>query len=456
MTATPNGDLEKLITEAGVSHKRLAYRLNELFRAEGTDSQYTHTSVANWCRRGMTPKWPAPRHLCTVLAEALGRPVGLTEIGMDNPERSAQSIGLAFPRAQQQALTEASLYWRSVNRRNFLTAAPYAASAFSEPVTRWLVSPHEPMQPSSGVTTVGRAHIAELRAAAEDARTWDSRFGGAAWKSHSLTEFLQARVAPLLQARYSEQSGRELFSVAAEIARLAGWTAFDSGRQQVAQRHYIQALRLAKAGGDTHLGSYVLTTMAMQALMRGFASQAIDMAQGAYERVPEADPRVRGFAKLIEARAHAREGDARSACDCLTVAERLQQRGQTEGSGERTWIDFFTRQRIVTDAVEIFRDLGRPKSTFAWHTLGAMPGEAFARSRSIRLSALATSHAQQGDLDASLRLGHESLRLVSQLQTRRGLDYIKIFTGALRPWHREKAVTSYIDRVRNLESSLPG
>ncbi len=83
-----------------------------------------------------------------------------------------------------------------------------------------------------------------------------------------------------------------------------------------------------------------------------------------------------------------------------------------------------------------------------------MPGEAFARSRSIRLSVLATSHAQEGDLDASLRLGHESLRLVSQLQTRRGLEYIKIYTASLRPWHREKAVTSYMDRVRSLESNL--
>ncbi|MFD9729750.1 hypothetical protein [Streptomyces sp. NPDC059072] len=192
--------------------------------------------------------------------------------------------------------------------------------------------------------------------------------------------------------------------------------------------------------------------MAMQALMRGFPSQAIDMAQGAFERVPGADPRVLGFAKLIEARAHARAGDARSASAALATAERLEQQGAAEGAGERAWIEFFNRQRIVTDATEIFRDLGRPKSTFAWHALGSMPGDAFARSRGIRLSVLATAHAQQGDWEAGLTLGRESLRLFKRLQTVRGGDYIKIFAGSLHQWRHEKPVAAYLAEARTLTS----
>lgn len=49
----------------------------------------------------------------------------------------------------------------------------------------------------------------------------------------------------------------------------------------MAQWHFIQALRLARAGGDVQLGCYVPTTTAMQSLMRGFASEAVDMAQSA-------------------------------------------------------------------------------------------------------------------------------------------------------------------------------
>ncbi|MFE2322596.1 sporulation protein [Streptomyces sp. NPDC059385] len=450
-----NAHLETLISEAGISHKRLAHRLNQICSSHGLSTDYTHTSVANWCRRGMKPKWPVPRYICTVLTESLGRPVDLADIGMESAN-SDHTVGLGFPREQQHALAEATSYWSALNRRDFLATAPFAVAAFSEPVTRWLISPTEPVARLNGRTTVERAHIEELRQAADAARAWDSRFGGAAWKSQSLTEYLYERVTPLLRATYTERDGRDLFSVTAEMARLAGWTAFDAGQHQTAQRHYIQALRLAKAAGDVHLGSYVLTTMAMQALMRGFPSQAIDMAQGAFERVPGADPRVLGFAKLIEARAHARAGDARSASAALATAERLEQQGAAEGAGERAWIEFFNRQRIVTDATEIFRDLGRPKSTFAWHALGSMPGDAFARSRGIRLSVLATAHAQQGDWEAGLALGRESLRLFTRLQTVRGGDYIKIFAGSLHPWRHEKPVAAYLAEAKTLTSRRAG
>ncbi|MFH9613802.1 sporulation protein [Streptomyces pratensis] len=458
-----------------MSRKGFAYRLNQLCAERGIQSDYTHTSVANWCRRGMRPRWPVPDLICVVLAEQLGRPVGLADTGMQGFGGSGRAggedlgAGLRFPREQREALSEMSTYWNALNRRNFLAAAPFAASAFSDPVTRWLVSPTEPAasglvaQPAAesllapgGRLTVGRTHIEELREVAESARRWDSRFGGAAMKSRSITSYLDERVAPLLRGRYSAAIGSELFSVTAEMARLAGWTAFDAGEHQAAQRHYIQALRLARAGGNEDLGAYILTTMAMQALMRGFSSQAIDMAQGAHERVPGADPRVRGFAKLIEARAHARAGDARAAADCLALSERLQEHAGDAGSGgsELAWIDFFTRQRIVTDAVELFRDLGNPRAVFTWQAQGSMPGDAFARSRGIRLSMLASAHAQRGDLDQSLRLGRESLGLFSRLQSVRGVDYLGLYARSLQRWQREPAVVSYLEDVRTLGRSL--
>ncbi|NUS11286.1 MAG: sporulation protein [Streptomyces sp.] len=442
-----NERLQQIIAEAGISHKRIAFRLNSLCKERGVPGEYTHTSVANWCRRGMHPRPPIPELLCTVVAEGLGRPVDLVEIGMEWYGRTNPDVGLAFPRDQREALKEAQSYWSTLNRRDFLTSAPFAISAFTEPVTRWLVRPTEPLLTGSGRVSVGAAHIAELREAADSARIWDSRFGGSGLKSRSLTAFLYERVTPLLRGTYSTNVGRELFSVTAEMARLAGWTAFDAGRQHAAQRHYIQALRLAKAAGDASLGSYVLSTMAMQALMRGFTSQAIDMAQGAYERVPSADPRVLGFAKLVEARGHARARDGRSASTCLSQAEALQQRGDGTAS-EITWIDFFTRQRIVTDAAEIFRDLSNPRATLAWHAMGEMPTEAFARSHAIRLSVLASAHAQQGDLEHSLKLGRKSLRLFTRLQTVRGIDYIRIYTKTLEPWRRENSVAQYMGEVR--------
>ncbi|MET8573111.1 hypothetical protein [Streptomyces sp. NPDC004783] len=83
-----------------------------------------------------------------------------------------------------------------------------------------------------------------------------------------------------------------------------------------------------------------------------------------------------------------------------------------------------------------------------------MPGDAYARSRGIRLSVLATAYAQAGELDCSLRLGGESLRLFGRPQSVCGLNYLKIYTDSLAPWRREPAVGAYLNDVRHLASQL--
>ncbi|MFI1012797.1 hypothetical protein [Streptomyces sp. NPDC020965] len=136
-----------------------------------------------------------------------------------------------------------------MNRRDFLTGSGFATSAFTTPVPRWLVAPADEVADHPGGVQVGRADLDELRDAADDARRWDSKYGGGSWKADSVTVCRQERAAPLLRGSFTDAVGRDLFSVTSELSRLAGWTAFDVGRHDVAQRHFIQALRLARAGG---------------------------------------------------------------------------------------------------------------------------------------------------------------------------------------------------------------
>lgn len=93
-TRPPNADLARLIEAGGASHKSLALRVNQLAHAAGTKTDYSHTSVANWCRRGMMPKRPVPRLLARALSERLGRPVNLADIGMGEAETIGASVGL--------------------------------------------------------------------------------------------------------------------------------------------------------------------------------------------------------------------------------------------------------------------------------------------------------------------------------------------------------------------------
>lgn len=115
---------------------------------------------------------------------------------------------------------------------------------------------------------VGHADAAKLREAAQEARRWDSKYGGGDWRSSMVPECLRVEAAPLLLASYSDAVGRALFGATAELTRLAGWMAFDTGQHEAAQRYYIQALRLARAAGDVPLGGYVLASMSLQAAYR--------------------------------------------------------------------------------------------------------------------------------------------------------------------------------------------
>ncbi len=362
------------------------------------------------------------------------------------------NVGLDFPRDPADAVGVATSFWSSVNRRGFLTtgASGFAVSAFTTPVTRWLVTPADESAHHSGGHRVGRADLDELREAADDARRWDSKYGGGNWKAGSVTACLQERAAPLLQGSFSDRVGRELFSVTGELSRLAGWTAFDVGEHHTAQRHFIQALRLARAGGDVQLGCYVLTTMAMQSLLRGFAGEAVDMAQGAFARAKgQAVPRVLAFTKLIEARAHAREVNAKAASGALAASESLLEQARDNSGDEPTWIDFYHHARLSADAAEIFRDLKNPKAALAWNQqAAAMPSGAFTRSVGMRLAIVGTAHLQARDLDHGLALGHRSVDILTRVQSSRALDYVREFNVALTPWRRDPTVRDFIQRTR--------
>ncbi|MEV0915255.1 sporulation protein [Streptomyces sp. NPDC049967] len=448
----PNADLARLIEGCGASHKSLAHRINQLAQQAGTATDYSHTSVANWCRRGMTPKWPVPELLAQAIGERLGRCVGLAEIGMADAQTPDANVGLDFPRDPADAVRVATSFWSSVNRRDFLAtgASGFAVSAFAAPVTRWLVTPADETAGHRGGGQVGRADLDELREAADDARRWDSRYGGGNWKANSVTTCLQERAAPLLRGSFADGVGRELFSVTAELSRLAGWTAFDVGQHDVAQRHFIQALRLARAGGDVQLGCYVLTTMAMQSLLRGFAGEAVDMAQGAFERAKgRAVPRVLAFTKLIEARAHARENDPKAASRALAASEGLLEQAKDAGGDEPAWIDFYHHARLSADAAEVFRDLRNPKAALAWNQrAAAMPPGVFTRSVGMRLAIVGTAHLQARDLGLGLELGNRSVDILARVRSSRALDYVREFSTALAPWRREPAVRDFIHRTR--------
>ncbi|MFD7551438.1 sporulation protein [Streptomyces sp. NPDC059816] len=439
----PNTPLARLLDTAAISRKALATRVNHLSALAGTPTAYTHSSVANWLG-GMSPRPPAPTLIAAVLTAHLGRPVHLDEIGMGAPNAARPDLGLEFPRDPDDALAYVTHYWSSVERRRLL-AAPFAISAYTSPTVRWITTPadHSPQRSGEG-RRVGRADVEHLWAEADRARSADARYGGG-----SVTAVLDClkRAMPLLHGTYTAEVGRDLFAATAELARVAGWAAVDMGEHATGQRHLIQALRLARAGGDVDTGAYVLSTMALQSFLRGHLTEAIDMADAAHERARNGAPRVRAFALMASAHAHGRAGNAREASTAIATAENLIDRIHPH-TRDPAWLGYLNTERIASDASEIFRDLGQPKVALRWSNRAApMPADIRTRSVGLRTAVEATAHAQLRDLDQGLATADRALDILSGVRSTRARDYLRDVADALRPWSREPRVADFLHRA---------
>ncbi|MBC9727871.1 MFS transporter [Streptomyces sp. TRM68367] len=462
----PNEKLGTVLALAGISNAGLARRVNDLGAQRGLTLRYDKTSVARWVSKGMVPQGAAPHLIAAAIGQKLGRPVPLHEIGLADAD-PAPEVGLAFPRDVGQAVRSATeLYRLDLAGRRAGTggiwqslAGSFAVSAYATPASRWLITPADssvareasPSDGSGAPLKVGHSDVQKLREAAEDARRWDSKYGGGDWRSSMVPECLRVEAAPLLLGSYSDEVGRALFGAAAELTRLAGWMAFDTGQQEAAQRYYIQALRLARAAADVPLGGYVLASMSLQATYRGFGDEGVDLAQAALERNRGlATARTMSFFRLVEARAHARAGDAQAAGAALKAAEGWLERSRP-GDHDPTWLGFYSYDRFAADAAECYRDLKAPRQVrrFTEQAL-SKPTEEFVRSHGLRLVVSAVAELESGNLDAACEQGVRAVEVAGRISSVRTTEYVKDLLHRLEPYGDEPRVVELRERARPL------
>lgn len=257
--------------------------------------------------------------------------------------------------------------------------------------------------------------------------------------------------APLLLGSYSDEVGRALFGATAELTRLAGWMAFDTGQQEAAQRYYIQALRLARAAADVPLGGYVLASMSLQATYRGFADEGVDLAQAALERNRGlATARTMSFFRLVEARAHAKAGDGTAAAAALKSAEGWLERSRA-GDSDPTWLGFYSYDRFCADAAECYRDLRMPREVrrFTEQAL-SRPTEEFVRSHGLRLVVSAVAELESGNLDAACAAGTRAVEVAGRISSARTTEYVRDLLHRLEPYGDEPRVMELRERARPL------
>ena len=283
--------------------------------------------------------------------------------------------GAQYPATAEQAVSATAALWRADSARCAGGHFSRAGACRLEQRRAGLAAQSARQHSARCRNRIGGrpADVARVRASTELFAELDNRFGGAHAR-RSLIHFLDRDAAALLTGRYTDETGRELFDAVAEASLLAAWTSYDCGLHGLAQRYFVQALRLAQSAADRRLACSVMSAMSHQATYLGHLPEAVNLARAAREGLrDQATPALTAQFLTMEARALASSGDTHGCHSALAAVERAFQ--VPEPGVDPEFISYFNEAELAAETAHCFRDLGdarrsrpprRPRRPVQW------------------------------------------------------------------------------------------
>ena len=439
MATQPNERLAEAMRAAGLSNKALARRVRELSECRGRTVACDHTSVSRWLA-GTTPREPTARLIAEVLSERIGRPLTLADAGLSRSEAVDPSDGLRYSDTPDSAPEVVARLWGAdLREASAILSAPVNTSAWSDAALSWLLRSSRPADTMPG--GIGQSDIAGLRATVGMFAQLDNTFGGGHARK-ALIQFLHTDLGPMLCGKYTGEVGKGLFEAAAEATLLAAWMSYDAGAHGLAQRYFVQALRLAEAADQRLLGASILDAMSHQATFLGHSHEAANLARAALSGARgAATPSLEAHFHAMEARALAIGGDSVGAQRALSEAVRAFERRQP--GDDPDWFDYFDDAELSAEFGHVFRDVGRSGDAVVYAER-AVSG-ASARSDFFVTMVKAAGHlgrpgASGVDLDAACASVRAALELGASLKSARCVEYLRDIRSALSPFASSSVV----------------
>jgi tetratricopeptide (TPR) repeat protein len=206
---------------------------------------------------------------------------------------------------------------------------------------------------------------------------------------------------------------------------------YDSGVHGLAQRYFVQALRLAELSADRLLAGGILDAMSHQATFLGRYRDAANLARAARTGTASL-----GCATLaahfyaMEARALARLGDA-TACDhaMSSAVREFERRGPVDDDPD--WFQYFDDAELAAELGHCHRDLGRavPATTYAAQSVGVNGAQV--RSDFFATMVLADAYLDQGEPEQACQVATTALEIGEQLTSARCEAYVAEFRERL-------------------------
>lgn len=306
-----------------------------------------------------------------------------------------------------------------MDRRNFITASSgYALAALGLPdldsITR------RTKTAPAGSVRVGKGEVAAVKQMVKSLGDSASELGGGHAR-HLAVRYLTQDVAPWLEGRFTEATGRELFGATNQLVHLAGWMAQDEGDtpelRGLAQGYYAHAFRLAAEAGDPELSATALRGLAVQCVELGYRAEAVQLAEACVDYGRHLDnPRAVAYYEATLANAAAQDDDRRMATKHLAISESAI--GRPAVAGGESWAAHYSPGRWAHESGMILTRLGDLDAAEEHlHLALDIHGLDRRRTRAIVLADLGAVRLRQGDVDGAMATWNDFLECAEGIRS---------------------------------------
>lgn len=375
-----------------------------------------------WEHRGVIPD----RETQIALADELGVPHALLRsLGWPGwlPVGELDGLPVAWTPQGCVAVLDATAGFASRDRRGFHLSAGGAIAAVAR---RWQSLGDSQTADPPPAAVSGGGTVTGLEQRLPSLRLLEMSLGGGRIRAVSDAE-LRLVTDLLLRATDHDGSVPRLFAVAAELGRLAGRAAWETGHQAAAERYFLAGLSAAHAAADRALGGHLLSGLGLQLLYGGRIQEAAVVIAAARDGAGPVPARVTALLTLRQARAEAALGLA-DACDAhLGTAAAAMARAPHEPSP--CWADAFDEAEYAGQVAACHLALGRPAAADPWlgRALAAMgPDRDAGRARCLLLRAQAAIGLADHERAATLlREAGATVARLDSPRTRRDLEALR-------------------------------
>jgi len=237
-------------------------------------------------------------------------------------------------------------------------------------------------------------------------------------------------------------------------ADIAAYSAYDAHEQGMAQRYYIQALRMARAADNESLGAHILGDMTRQAYYIGDFSEAVALARAGQQAAVKASSRC-GLARCtsLEARALAMQGDRLGADDAMSRAEKAMDRAQADD--ESPWIRYFSYDQLQAEFAHAAEALARPRQVLEFARPAMSAERPLERRNLLVATTAARAYADIDDIDKAAAVGLQALDLVPGVASERGLEAARSVRTKLSRYRSHAAVQEFEAKAREVLDAVP-